>query len=802
MSYAEETPAVRPAISQQTVSLAHEWRKLTRIATVVAILTSPAFFLILHRTNGWSVPAALAATFVAVVGFRGLVDVLAHKLIPHPNLYGAGKELLDEDVVARRRTWYWRTRFRHLTWYLTAFFGFVVLAYVGLRLAGQQTTLFGSLPLLGELMLILLPQILPLLLIFPLFFLFNALILFGPLAIMGIMQMKGFEPGDAEWGVRLEDVRGQEEPKQEVTRVISLWQSGEAFREAGGKPERGLLFLGAPGTGKTMLSKAIATSFNSPIMMMPGSGFAQTFIGIDVLVVMLLVFRARRLARKWGGQCIIFIDEIDAVGMRRRALSPGMANRPEPSVDDMPFYGPWGAVTASGDVVIETRAWRERLFASRAEPPKPMHPPGIARLGERLAGFMFPGGMGMGGGMALNQLLVQMDGIDNPPLLRKFLTKRVNTLLDATYVVPQRVGRLRLRLPPVKPRPEQIYFIGATNVPINVLDPALVRPGRMGRHIWFRTPTKDDRKDIFELYINKVAHEPELDTEARRDELARMTSGYSPAMIEQVCSMALTFAHSEGRMRFNRADIVEAMTTVETGTAQGIEYIPEETRAVALHEAGHAVGSFLFQDNIEATRLTIRKRGDALGHFQSAEIEERFSQWHHEDMALLVMILSAMATEHVFYGENGRGVGGDIRGASHTALMMVGAAGMAPEYVDLDGRFDSEEDEDEARERIMERFERIGDRLIHRTDSGPGTDSLVGVLQDRQKRALAAQILGQAYVTAYNAMRHNRRALEQIADVLVERRELHGDEVVELLERVGPARPRIDLLERESWPRM
>jgi ATP-dependent Zn protease len=459
-------------------------------------------------------------------------------------------------------------------------------------------------------------------------------------------------------------------------------------------------------------------------------------------------------------------------------------------------------VTATGDVVIETRAWRERLFASRAGPPKPVYPPAIARLQERVSRFMFPGGMGMGGGMALNQLLVQMDGVDHPPLLRRFFTKRVNTLLDATYVIPQRVGRLKLRLPPVKPRPEQIYFIGATNVPIQSLDPALIRPGRMGRHIWFRTPTKDDRKDIFELYIDKVAHEPELDTEPRRDELARMTSGYSPAMIEQVCSMALTLAHSEGRMQFNRADIVEAMTTVETGTAQGIEYIPEETRAVALHEAGHAVGSYLFQDNIEATRLTIRKRGESLGHFQSAEIEERFSQWHHEDMSLLVMILSAMATEHVFYGENGRGVGGDIRGASHTALLMVGAAGMAPEYVDLDGHFAHEEDQEAERERIMRRFERIGDRLIHRTDSGPGTDRFVGVLQDQQKRALAAQILGQAYVTAFNAMRHNRRALEHIADVLVEKRELHGDEVLELLDEAAPQRLRIDLLDRDSWPRM
>ena len=130
----------------------------------------------------------------------------------------------------------------------------------------------------------------------PLLFFANLLILFGPLLFFGLKQMKGYEPGDADWGVKLADVRGQAEPKQEVTRVISLLQSGEEFRKAGGKPERGLLFIGAPGTGKTMLSKGIATSFNSPIMMMPGSAFAAGVMGMDVVIVQILVSRARRLA--------------------------------------------------------------------------------------------------------------------------------------------------------------------------------------------------------------------------------------------------------------------------------------------------------------------------------------------------------------------------------------------------------------------------------------------------------------------------------------------------------------------------
>ncbi len=281
----------------------------------------------------------------------------------------------------------------------------------------------------------------------PLFLVFNFVILFGPLLIMNLSQIQAFEPGDAEWGVKLGDVRGQAEAKEEVRRVVSIWQSGEAFERAGGKRERGLLFLGAPGTGKTMLAKALATGFNSPFVSIPGSGFAATFIGIDAIVVRLLARRAKKLARKWGGQCIVFIDEIDAVGMRRQALNPGFGgaggHRPV-DVHDLLFYGPNGALNPSGDLILETRQWRERLFAERA--PRPAGLRLVTRL-NGVANFMFPGGMGGGGSLALNQLLVVMDGIDNPPYFKKLFTNKINTLLDGIYIVPRRVGRFSLRIP-------------------------------------------------------------------------------------------------------------------------------------------------------------------------------------------------------------------------------------------------------------------------------------------------------------------------------------------------------------------
>ena len=157
---------------------------------------------------------------------------------------------------------------------------------------------------------------------------------------MGIQQIKTYEPGDADWGVKLDDVRGQAEAKQEITRVVSLWQSGEEFEKAGGKRERGVLFLGAPGTGKTMLSKAIATSFNCPFVTIPGSGFAQTFIGMDAVIVRFLARKAKKMANKWGGQCIVFIDEIDAVGMRRSSLGTGFQPLETGTIHDTHFFGP------------------------------------------------------------------------------------------------------------------------------------------------------------------------------------------------------------------------------------------------------------------------------------------------------------------------------------------------------------------------------------------------------------------------------------------------------------------------------
>ena len=144
--------------------------------------------------------------------------------------------------------------------------------------------------------------------------------------------------------------------------------------------------------------------------------------------------------------------------------------------------------------------------------------------------------------------------------------------------------------------------------------------------------------------------------------------------------------------------------------------MPDETRAVAIHEAGHAVAAHAYLKGAESTRLSIRRRGGSLGHHMALQKEERFSSWRSEEIARLIWALGAMAAEHVFYGENSTGVGGDVQAATDRAAWMVGACGMAPEYVEL-ARCD-DESEDEARERVMKRFQQIGTQIINRTRAG------------------------------------------------------------------------------------
>jgi ATP-dependent Zn protease len=161
------------------------------------------------------------------------------------------------------------------------------------------------------------------------------------------------------------------------------------------------------------------------------------------------------------------------------------------------------------------------------------------------------------------------------------------------------------------------------------------------------------------------------------------------------------------------------------------------------------------------------------------------------------MTLGAMAAEHVFYGENSQGVSGDVAAATATAAAMVGIWAMGPDPVHIAPNLE----DDEHKEAVANRLERIGSTIMNRAGGSMLSDDPVGsILRSPDKKRAAAQILGQAYVTAYALMAANRDGLERIADALIDRKELHGDEVGELLDSVALHRPDLDLMDPETWP--
>jgi ATP-dependent Zn protease len=649
----------------------------------------------------WGPVGSLIFALLVLLFCRGIITWIRRALILREKL--ADDDDTDKRTLETNRYIFWR----RVTFAVVILGLYIGASYMLLGLSPVETLL--GLPAILAQALVVVAQ-------FGLLFVAQFLIFFGPFVMFGRMGRQTLVPGDANYEVKMEDVRGQKSAVSEMQRILRLIEHGRNYVRAGGKRERGVLMVGPPGTGKTMLAKGIAASLHSPIIITSGAAFSGMFIGMDMVAVWMMVRAAKRKAKRWGG-CTMFIDEFDALGQRRSGMGGGGGG-------------------------------------------------GMGGLG----------GLFGGGQMGLNMLLVQMDGVDNPGLVKKFFRRFVNVTLDGLFI-PREISlngsRTSLRVPNLKPPRYNLFFIGATNRP-GVLDEAVTRPGRFGRTITFRMPTREGRKDIADLYFNTKAHDPELDTPSRREEFARITEGYSPAMIEQALSLALMYAFEDGRTFFTWRDLREAMGNIESGLAEPVEYSERDKVAVSRHELGHAVASYFFEPDKSSVRLSIRMRSGSLGHHYNIDKEEQFVEFRSQSAGRLRAILGALAAERVFYGENSSGVSMDLIQATRLACLMAGVWGMGPDRLNAE---------------LSRKAANFGEYLISRAEEAGesvlGSSSVNGAILRGGSRRVVAQVMGAAFMDDWRVMYANREAIDTAAEVVMAQGELVGDEVDGLLESVG-----------------
>jgi ATP-dependent Zn protease len=672
------------------------------ILTLFVGASAFAFGLIgLQLGIAWSIVYALIVMLIC----RGILTLFKRWLILSERM--APEDTADERTIETNRALFWR----RIMW--IAFLIFLYFAGAALLFGLAPADALVALPAF-------LGAVIPQLFYVGALMVVNFMIFFGAFFIYGRIGRTYVDPGEANYDVKIEDVRGQKSAVGEMKRILTLMEQGRSYVKAGGKRERGVLMVGPPGTGKTMLAKGIAQSMHVPIIITSGASFQGMFLGMDALNVFMTVRAAKKRAKRWSG-CVVFIDEFDALGNRRSGMGGGGG-----------------------------------------------------------AGGM--GGMFGGGQLGLNTLLVLMDGVDNPGFFKQMFRRFVNISLDGLYI-PRKIGvngsAVKLRIPVLRAPRYNILFVGATNRP-NVLDEAVTRPGRFGRQILFRMPTKEDRKDIADLYFAKKKHDPELDTPARRDEFARVTHDYSPAMIEQATSVALMYAFEDGRDAFAWRDLREAMGNIEAGLAHPIQYTEREKLAVARHELGHAVAARYFLPDQASVRLSIRARGaGTLGHHRSVDKEEEYSKFRSQVAGELRHGLGAIASERVFYGENSQGVTMDLIQSTQQAALMIGVWGMGP---------------DPLPPHISRLAVNIGQYLIS-VAATLGDTELSGAspagraLGNPTARQAIAQVLGAAYIDDWRVMYVNKEAIDLAAEALMAQGELVGDEIAGLLDSVGLREP-------------
>ncbi len=396
--------------------------------------------------------------------------------------------------------------------------------------------------------------------------------------------------------------------------------------------------------------------------------------------------------------------------------------------------------------------------------------PEAARATGRLAGSLFadghvPAGLPMayagtvrnasmiseGTGGVVNELLVQMQSFDDPTGWQKLqsrLVDRLNLLLPA-----------HRQLEKPAPPSTNVLLIAATNRADN-LDPALLRPGRFDRRLSFDLPAKAGRRELIEHFLARKAHDPELDLPERRDALAGILQGYSPVMIEHLMDEALVNAVRRGKKAMSWQDVERARLTEEVGLGQPVAYTEHEKRLIATHEAGHATVAYLTAPDRRLEVLTIIKRRSALGMLAHGDAEEVFTRSRAEMLALVAIAMGGQCAEEIFFGDISTGPGGDLLYATNVAAEMVGSVGMRGSLISYAA-----------------------------VQSSAFTDTnIVGrVLADPTGRAAVETLLQEQKARVLVLLRENAHLVAALRDALVERSELIGPEITDVLDAARSA---------------
>ncbi len=522
--------------------------------------------------------------------------------------------------------------------------------------------------------------------------------------------------------VRLSDVVGIDPVKDEVVRSLNLFLAHETFaREMGGRPRRGLLFEGGPGTGKTHTAKAMAAEAGVPFLFASASSFQSSYYGATARKIRTYFKELRKAAAREGG-AIGFIDEFDAIAGTRR----GMEMTPAPA----------GIAGCGGLTGLPSE------YAKAA---------GLTRTAFGTSDLAGP---------VVNELLVQMQSFDTPTGMQKirgFFTEKVNLLLP--------VDR---QLPKPAPKPANIMLIASTNR-ADGIDPALMRPGRFDRRLTFEEPGKDGRRQLLDHFLARKAHAPELDDAEQRDAIAAVTQGYTPAMIEGLLDEALVNAVRRGDTAMTRADVEHARLTSEVGMGQPTAYTDHERKLIATHEAGHTVAAWLCTPERRLEVLTIIKRREALGLLAHGDREDVYTRSRTEMTNLIRIAMGGQCAEEIWFGDVSTGPGGDLLYATNVAAQMVGACGMEGTLVSYAA-----------------------------IQNGAFNDSnIVGrVLADTEGRERVERLLADQKEYTLDLLRRNRHLVEALRDALLDRQELIGHEITDVLEAAQRRATVIDLRDR------